>query len=190
MPSQKIRNFFHHPNRILVRKETPDWGPDLSHSSRPQVGRSTRLDSAQVGISKSTWSRFCPSRGNIRMYTLESLRKSRTSCMRLFGIAQNYRVFPGFAAWFREFITLSGLCDTVLCSSKLLSGRCASWGSSLFSHHSSSTQISHTFRVLHRAVAAVMQFFHSPGLACQPNYNFRMRLVQLLHKLSNTIYIL
>ena len=102
--------------------------------------------------------------------TLESLRKSCTSCMRLFSIAQNYRVFPGFAAWFREFITLSGLCDTVLHSFKLLSGRCASWGSSLSSHHSGSTQISHTFRVLHRAVAAVMQFFRTPGLACQPNY--------------------
>ena len=61
----KNQIFFHHPNCILVRKETPDWGPDLSHSSRPQVGRSTRLDSAQVGISKSTWSWFCPSRGNI-----------------------------------------------------------------------------------------------------------------------------
>jgi hypothetical protein len=29
---------------------------------------------------------------------IESLRKSRTSRMRLFGIAQNYRVFPGFSA--------------------------------------------------------------------------------------------
>jgi hypothetical protein len=32
------------------------------------------------------------------MYLLESLRKSRTSHMQLFGIAQSYRVFPGFAA--------------------------------------------------------------------------------------------
>ncbi|KAJ6472117.1 hypothetical protein DFH09DRAFT_1110434 [Mycena vulgaris] len=47
---------------------------------------------------------------------LESLRKSGTSRMRLFSIAQNYRVFPGFSALLR-------LCDTVLRSSKLLSGR-------------------------------------------------------------------
>ncbi|KAF8209193.1 hypothetical protein K438DRAFT_1930088 [Mycena galopus ATCC 62051] len=40
----------------------------------------------------------------------------------------------------------------------------------LSSHHSGSTQISQTFRVLHGAVAAVMQFFLSPGLAFQPGY--------------------
>jgi hypothetical protein len=34
------------------------------------------------------------------------------------------------------------------------------------------SKISHTFRVLHRAFAAVMQFCPSPGLACQPNYLF------------------
>ena len=57
-----------------------------------------------------------------------------------------------------------------MCSSKSVSGQCATRGSGFSSHHSGSTQISHTFRVLHGAVAAVMQFFHPLGIASQPEY--------------------
>jgi hypothetical protein len=53
---------------------------------------------------------------------IESLRKSRTSRMRLLGIAQNYKVFAVFPLCFREFNAPSSLCDTVLPSSKWVSG--------------------------------------------------------------------
>jgi hypothetical protein len=42
---------------------------------------------------------FTPRPYHIRnILIIESLRKSRTSRMRLFGIAQNYQVFPRFSA--------------------------------------------------------------------------------------------
>jgi hypothetical protein len=101
---------------------------------------------------------------------IESLRKSRTSRMRLLGIAQNDKVFAVFPLCFCELNAPSGLCDTVLHSYKWVSGRCATLGGRFSGHHSSSTQTSHTFRVLHTAVEAQMRFLHPPVLVLGSNY--------------------